>query len=353
MKKGFVIFAAILLCIVNFSTNAADTKVNGRLYSGWTLDTSDDADSENSFSIERAYITVKSKLSDATSVRITTDIREVSNFSGYTIILKYGYFDWKPKFGNGKLKIRFGLHATPYIDRMNKFWGRRYMLKTAGDLNKFVTSSDLGAGLIFGLGGKGKTGTASVHIFNGSSYSHVEDENKNKNINAHVLLNPFVNDEKLKRSQIQAQAYLGTQNETIADNEDASDYKMQLFSFGGLLGYDNKFDLGIDLNFLTEGPGNAIDDDVKSSAFSFFGTLYFADLVESESFVRTLNLFGRFDIVDPNTDSENDGETLFVAGIECSPVKGFKASLNYKTISPEDDSQNSESYLSINTLVKF
>ncbi len=352
MKRLFIVI--ITLLTVTFSNaSASDTKVNGRLYTDWTLETSDDADSENSFSISRAYVTVKSKLSDFTSVRITTDIREVDNFSGYTIILKYGYFDWKPKFGNGKLKVRFGLHATPYIDRMNKLWGRRYMLKTASDLNKFVTSSDLGAGLIFGLGEKGKTGSASVHIFNGSSYSHIEDENKNKNINAHILLNPFINNEKLKRSQVQAQAYLGTQNETIADNEDASDYKMQLFSFGGLLGYNNTFDLGLDLNFLTEGPGNALDDDIKSSAFSLFGTLYFADLVENESFVRTLNLFGRFDIFDPDRDMDDDGEFMFVAGIECNPVKGFKASLNYKTINPEDDSQNSMSYLSINTLVKF
>ncbi|RKX23008.1 MAG: hypothetical protein DRP35_00485 [Candidatus Zixiibacteriota bacterium] len=352
MKRLFIVI--ITLLTVTFSNaSASDTKVNGRLYTDWTLETSDDVDSENSFSISRAYVTVKSKLSDFTSVRITTDIREVDNFSGYTIILKYGYFDWKPKFGNGKLKVRFGLHATPYIDRMNKLWGRRYMLKTASDLNKFVTSSDLGAGLIFGLGEKGKTGSASVHIFNGSSYSHIEDENKNKNINAHILLNPFINNEKLKRSQVQAQAYLGTQNETIADNEDASDYKMQLFSFGGLLGYNNTFDLGLDLNFLTEGPGNALDDDIKSSAFSLFGTLYFADLVENESFVRTLNLFGRFDIFDPDRDMDDDGEFMFVAGIECNPVKGFKASLNYKTINPEDDSQNSMSYLSINTLVKF
>ena len=352
MKRLFIVI--ITLLAVTFSNaSASDTKVNGRLYTDWTLETSDDADSDNSFSISRAYVTVKSKLSDFTSVRITTDIREVDNFSGYTIILKYGYFDWKPKFGNGKLKVRFGLHATPYIDRMNKLWGRRYMLKTASDLNKFVTSSDLGAGLIFGLGEKGKTGSASVHIFNGSSYSHIEDENKNKNINAHILLNPFINNEKLKRSQVQAQAYLGTQNETIADNEDASDYKMQLFSFGGLLGYNNTFDLGLDLNFLTEGPGNALDDDIKSSAFSLFGTLYFADLVENESFVRTLNLFGRFDIFDPDRDMDDDGEFMFVAGIECNPVKGFKASLNYKTINPEDDSQNSMSYLSINTLVKF
>ena len=196
--KRFLTAALIILIVASFSSTsfAADTKVNGRLYADWTLNTTDGADSYNAFSVSRAYVTVKSKLSDYTSVRVTTDIRSIDGFDGYNIILKYGYLDYKPKFGNGNFKFRFGLQPTPYIDQMNKFWGRRYLSKTTGDLNKFLTTSDLGAGFIFNLGEKGKVGSVQVNVFNGSSYSHTTDENKNKDISGFIQLKPFVNNER-------------------------------------------------------------------------------------------------------------------------------------------------------------
>jgi hypothetical protein len=214
----------------------------------------------------------------------------------------------------------------------------------------------LAAGFIVGLGEKGKTGTASIHILNGTSYTDVHEENSRKDINGYLMLHPFTENENLKRSRIHTQIYSGTQNVEIAEDEKASAYKRQIFSIGGLLGYQKRFDLGLEINFMTEGQGYNIlgqeFDEIKSSAHSIFGTLYINDLVESNSALRTVNLFGRYDIYDPNTDSDDDSEKLLVLGVECAPVKGFKASVNYHNTS-FDDNSDSESSLNVNTLFKF
>ena len=116
MKK-FVITGLFILAVCAVSTMAAETTVHGRLYSHWMMDMSDGAESYNDFGLSRAYVTVKSKLSDYTSVRITSDIRNAGGFSGYTIILKYAYMDWKPKFANDMVNLRFGLPDARYLGK--------------------------------------------------------------------------------------------------------------------------------------------------------------------------------------------------------------------------------------------
>ncbi len=235
---------------------------------------------------------------------------------------------------------------------MNGLWGRRYLEKTVSDLRSFLTSSDLGAGLIFSLGEKGKTGYFAANVWNGTSYSKVEELNKQKDFSGFILLNPLANNDDFKRTAIVGQAYIGTQNRAFEVDEAASDYDRSLFSFGGVLAYRNTFDLGVDMNINKEGQGPDADD-ITENGYSFFGTLYFEDLVAGESFLRTLNLFGRVDMYDPNADVDNNGNTYVIGGVECSPVKGFKASVNLRSVSYQAENVDSDTYLYFNTLVKF
>ncbi len=365
--KNFVNVLIIVLTLGTFSSAfAADTKVQGRLYANWNMDLSDSAESANSFNVKRAYVTIKSKLSNNSSVRITTDIRETEGFDGYSIILKYGYIDMKPEFGNGNFKIRLGLQPTLFIDNMNKLWSRRYLEKTVGDKNKFLTTSDLGASAFLNLGKKGKTGYVALQVLNGTSYSDTKELNKNKDIGLFALLKPFANNEEFNRSRFLVQGYFGTQNESLLPgvdltatgaNIEASQFTHNIISVGGMLGYKKKFDFGFETNFMTKGNGynettGFALEDVKTSGISLFGTLYFNGLTNSESSSKNLNLFGRFDILDPNTDLDNDGKSLLIVGLECNPAKGFKASLNLRTTSFEDNT-GSESELFVNTLFKF
>jgi len=358
MKKTAIALVLLSLAALSNMARAADTKVHGRVYSNWMLDQTEGSDDANEFGISRAYVTVKSKLSDYTSVRITTDLKVIDD--RYDIILKYAYLDWKPAFAEGRLKVRFGLQPTLYIDNMNKLWGRRYLAKTVGDARKFLTSSDMGVGAHLGLGQKSKYGFVSLTVFNGTSYSHVGEVNKQKDFNAVAVLSPLTDNDQLKKSKLIAQFYSGTQNEETGEvmidtnlvNVATSDWKRQIVSVGGLLAYNGTVDAGFDANFTTMGEGYD-EEEVKMSGISFFGTLYLDALAQNTPALRTLNLFGRVDIYDPNTDMDDDGETEIIAGIECSPVKGVKASVNYRTTSFQDDTEETEKALYLNTLVKF
>ena len=99
------------------SAFAAETTVEGRIYATWAMRMSEgyttidgnvvDLKGFSKFSIDRSYVTVKSKLSDYVSLAITSDMRdftaENTSFKGYDIILKNAYADWRLNFA-GKTK---------------------------------------------------------------------------------------------------------------------------------------------------------------------------------------------------------------------------------------------------------
>ena len=340
------------------SLMATETSVHGRLYTHWEYDMTDGAGGMNDFGLGRAYVTVKSKLSDQTTVRITSDLRQSTiDDNGkvrtrYYVIIKYGYLDWTPAFGKKIFKFRFGLQPTPYIDFQNKLWGRRYLAKTVGDMNKFLTSSDPGISAHIALGENGKIGSLALGVFNGTSYSDLGELNKQKDYNLFAQIKPLINSEDLKKSAIVAQYYKGTQNVAFDDTTKvAGDYKNDIISVGALLAYRGLLYVGADLNWHTEGQG-AGNDEMKESGASFHGTLYLSELVDGSSALRTLNLFSRYDTFDPNTNTDDDVEKLLIVGVECSPTKGFKASVNIRSTSFDDDS-TTEKQLFINTLFKF
>lgn len=353
--KNFILTILVGLLAASSAINAADTEVSGRLYSYWGMDLTDGSGNANEFALGRAYLTVRSKLSEFTSLRITTDLREAKDTDGntqYNIILKYGYIDWRPAFGKNSLDIRFGLQPTPYIDYQNKLWGRRYLSKTVADQNNYLTSSDLGLSANVELGMDGKLGQITVALFNGTSYKALGEENSQKDFNAYGRLNPFWENDDFKRTALITQFYYGTQNMSIPDSVEISDYKRRLISVGGLLAYRNTFDVGMDLNWYTIGQGPNANDS-SESGFSLHGTLYFMDMTDENSLLHTLNIFARIDLNDPNTDLADDGNTYIIAGIEIVPTKGFKTSLNIRSRSFEDVLSITEKELFVNNLFKF
>jgi len=86
---------------------------------------------------------------------------------------------------------------------------------------------------------------------------------------------------------------------------------------------------------------------------SFWGNVYLNPLVPSNSLLKTLVLFGRIDIYDPNTEVADDGNSLMIAGIECAPIKGVKAAIDYRTRSYQTSGSTDERYLFFNTEFKF
>ncbi len=351
MKKNAVL---MILAIFVFASSAiaSDTKVYGRMYYQWMMDQSDGSDNFNEFSVNRAYVTLKSKLSEKSYVRITTDLKEtdIDGKTRYDVLVKYAYFSAIPDFGGGRLTLKLGLQPTMYFATQNKLWGRRYLSKTVGDLNKFLTTSDLGFSATVALGNDGKYGKVTGAVFNGTAYSDLEEMNKQKDFAGFLMLTPLSDNPDFSRSTIIAQYYAGWQNMAF-DTMQSGDYGRTLMSAGAMLGYQNMLDLGIDMHWQTVGMG-AGTQDMKASGMSFYGTLYLGELAKDTRFLSTLNLFGRYDMYDPNTETDNDAEKLMIFGLECNPLKGIKASFNYRNETFDNNNPDVKG-LYFNTLFKF
>ncbi len=368
MKKLTAIFALMAVMVIAGTSMAIETTVEGRIYSSWWMNMTDttmmvdsatavDYKGWNQFSLDRSYVTIKSKLSDYTSLNITTDLRDskdemFGSFAGYMIVLKFAYADWKMNFAPEKLSLRLGLQPTRYLDAVDgMMWGHRYVLNSVGDLNKILTTSDLGATINYNIGEKSKYGYAGLSIWNGTSYTDLNEHNKSKDINPYLVFKPLSGNPDFEKTMIAAQFYTGTRNMVIDSSMKAGDYKRQIISVGANLAYKDMFNVGGEFwsNTLGQGPST---DDVKASAISIFGNLKFRSLTGEDSPFRTLGLFGRYDMTDPNTDVDDNGSSLLIAGVECTPVKGVAASLNFRNKSYQADLK-SESFLFLNTEFRF
>ncbi len=374
MKRIIAALVLLLIIIAVSPAPAAETTVKGTVYSTWTVNKTDGQNDYNAFSIDRVYFGAESKLSDYTNVRITFDIRP-SKFSssettaidsdgdtvtvpatavydGYPVILKYAYADWKIKPVADHVKVRFGLQPTMHLNYIDAIWGRRYVSSYIIDLNGWMSTADLGLSALFALGPQGKLGEAGLSIFNGTKFSDITDKNKNKDLNLFAKFNPFYDNADFEQVTLFGQVYLGTQNKEITGPTKASDWKKQIVSMGGKLAYRKTVDFCFDVNFQTLGQG-AGKSDLKQSGLSFWGNLYLEPLMPAASPFKTLALYGRVDAYDPNSDLAKDANTMIIAGVECSPIKGVKASLNYRTISYQKDDATSQNYVYLNTEFKF
>lgn len=338
-----------LLTVLLFGTAAwAETKVNGELYPQWHMDFSEGADHYNSFELTRTYVTVTSDINEQTDVRITVDLRSITGYNGYAIVVKYGYVNWQPKF-TGNASFRFGLQQTQYLDVMSKIWGRRYLEKTITDLSGMMTTADLGASSTIKFG---KSGTTAINlaIFNGTSFSNVRDLNKQKDLNAVLTLKPAAGSSDFKNSMILGQFYYGTQNIAFAGAQDPGDYRNSVFSIGGILDYASKFSVGLDANWKTIGQGVG-NSDVDMSAISVFATYFLGQHTADGSFLDNCNLFGRMDFNDPNGSVPDNGTTYAILGLEYVTSANIKTSLNVRTISYEAPGVSTESFLYFNALL--
>ena len=90
--KYFIFVILVCFLAAPSAVQSDDTKVSGRLFSYWGMDLTDGSASANEFGLGRAYLPIKSQLSDFTSLRITTDLRQPEDADGHTqynIMLKY------------------------------------------------------------------------------------------------------------------------------------------------------------------------------------------------------------------------------------------------------------------------
>jgi hypothetical protein len=131
----------------------------------------------NSFVIDRAYLTFRIAAGDRTSIRITTDVFQSADSTGnaYTVRAKYAYLQYEaPKFSNGaQVTGRIGILQNVLIEHQEAFWPR-YLSQAATERAGYFSSADVGLASLVTL--PHKWGEIYSTIVNGPGYTARERE---------------------------------------------------------------------------------------------------------------------------------------------------------------------------------
>jgi hypothetical protein len=147
----------------------------------------------NSFVVDRAYLTFRMAAGDRTSIRITTDVFQStdSTSNAYTVRAKYAYLQYEaPKSASGaQVTGRIGILQNVLIDHMENFWPR-YLAQASTERAGFFSSADVGLATLVTL--PNKMGVVYANVVNGPGYQ-ARERDRFKDFGARLTLTPLLN----------------------------------------------------------------------------------------------------------------------------------------------------------------
>jgi len=303
---------AVLLCCFS-SLAAQEGKISGYIFGDYYYEFSHpnaatDALNRNGFQFRRAYFTYDRNLSERFSVRFRLEMNSPDLFgsqdfgasSQLTPYIKHAYLRWNNFIPQSNLS--FGVVGTPTWNISEEVWGYRSVEKTIMDVRKVTSSADFG----LALDGKfTKSGVLNYNVLvaNGTGTRSETDKNKRIFVNTPV--------------KIQNAYFVVPYVDYEGGNGGRS--KNTLALFAGLQKPD--FHGGVEIYQRTSNKALANNQDKTENGFSIFGAVKVAEKVK---------LLGRYDIYDPNTDLDDDGNTFIIAGLDFAPEKNVNIIPNVK-----------------------
>lgn len=147
----------------------------------------------NSFVVDRAYLTFRMAAGDRTSIRITTDVFQStdSTSNAYTVRAKYAYLQYEaPKLANGaQIAGRLGILQNVVIEHIENFWPR-YLSQTATEKAGYFSSADVGLAGLFTL--PNKWGEVYATVVNGPGYT-ARERDRFKDFAVRLSVTPLLN----------------------------------------------------------------------------------------------------------------------------------------------------------------
>jgi hypothetical protein len=200
--------ACVLAPRVSNAQSSSPTTIGGQWYLNYRIG-KDGGETVSRFSVDRAYINIRHRLSERWSGRITPDASVDRGGDGegdLKVRLKYAYADFA--FGDFAIftapHLEFGLAHRPWLDfeeHLNYYRNQGTMFV---ERNGLFNSADYGITLFSLLGGTmddeyrgkvnsaypGRYGSIAIGIYNGGGYHGIE-RNTNKSLEARLTLRPM------------------------------------------------------------------------------------------------------------------------------------------------------------------
>ena len=241
---------------------------------------------KSTFDMTRAYVNVLGRFSNGITTRVTTDILPSLNGSQF-VRLKFAYAAWTPT--GSSLTYKLGMIHTPWVDFEETLWDYRMQGTIAVDRNGAMTAADIGIGADGHWNGERING--QLTIVNGEGYGGgVQDFRKDVQARVSVRLQPTNDNSRV--GGLRLSGYVG-----VGKFTGGADRNRYL----GMLSYRTT-------QYTVAGEYVSVKNAaVTGSIISAFGTYHLSP-------PSKIALIARADIVDPDNNTANDGNTRIIAG---------------------------------------
>lgn len=308
MKTSLTILIAILT--VSF---ASEGKFNGLAFHDFTYNLTEDVDIANEFGLKRVYFTYQQEISDGIKYKFQTDIDY--KHDPKNLYLKIAKIDWSSPIG----KLTFGLQGMNVFNIQEKTWGYRFIEKSAMDQRKFASSADLGVGYSTTFANRIHFSTLYT---NGTGYKKPENDSYKK-----LSIQALLGEKKLvKNNGINAGGIVSFEfYDYVVNSVTTTKETKKVFGlFGGYSGGGLR--VGGDVDWLLDSGVNETKQII--SAYTNYKVS------------TSLQVYFRFDLYDPDTKTDKDGETYLIAGFGYTPGKGLTIAPNIRYTKPQEGASN-------------
>jgi len=172
-KVIFAAFLAAVMCMAHAQETefVPSGKLEGRIYTDFSADVVGDGDSK-AFELKRAYFGYKYQITPEWKAHVRVDVGG-SEFVIEDVLAQYVFFKTAALYyEKDNWFAAFGLHDTYQFKVQENLWGKRYILPSMLDKQKFDFSADIG------VSGMYRTDNFSIDValFNGEGYKQLQQD---------------------------------------------------------------------------------------------------------------------------------------------------------------------------------
>lgn len=317
-KKQICLIGTLLILLISSIAVAQEkTTLEMTLWNRYTYETEGDETLTNAFSLERGYFRLNHKFTDKISGRFNLDFfssDKDEDANGAGVKLKYAYLDFKELIPLSGSKVTFGLLKSYF----GTIYDWEYVVpeKAPSDLYKFISSTDYG--LAFHGDFPKEMGEYALSVVNGEGYKKAGGNvNTSPGVLANVRVNPI------------SGITIGGSYFMHEKGEDKTDFNA--YSVVGRVAFDP---VDVWLEYLSKD-----DDGEVGAGFMIMPIVKVMDKLE---------LVARYDMWDPDTDVDDDEETLIMGGLNYYVNPTVALQLHYENISPEQGDSTDKIMLQLN-----
>lgn len=272
------------------------------------------------YEVKRVYLGYQFDLGDGFSTKLLLDIGSPNDVSEFTLKRRFAYFkNAYLQYKKGKFSVQFGVIPGRQFKVQEGIWGHRYVFKTVMDKHSLGSSADLGATLFYK---PAKFISFDVGLLNGEGYAKIQNDNSYK----------FAVGSTIKPIKGLTLRFYG---DFIQKAETQINW-VNFISYN----FNDKVIAGLEYN-TQYNVENVKDEDINTIS----GYL-------SYNFTKKWQLFGRYDLVESNTLSEeltpwnlNQDGNRMIGGVQYQIHKKVKLALDYQVWTPRDTDFDNEQFI--------